>query len=66
MSSSSSTKDAFNNSSPNLVTDWLLFVAGGSDEELILNVNEVLAVLDDIDVRICNRVLFQLAYSQYI
>ncbi len=48
---------AINDSSSDLVPDWMLSITCSSDEELVLDVDKVLAITDDSDVRICNRVL---------
>ena len=40
-----------------LVLDWHLLVVCGRDEELVLNVDKVLAVSDGIDVRVGDGVL---------
>lgn len=49
--------NAFDNGRANLVLNRLLLVARGSDEKLILNVDEVFAVADDLAVCILNRML---------
>jgi hypothetical protein len=48
---------AINNSSSDLVPDWVLSIVCSGDEELVLDVDKVLAITDDSDVGICNRVL---------
>lgn len=60
---SSCTNNALNHSRTNLVLDRLLLIARGSDEKLILDVDEVLAVSDDLTVRILNRVLQRIVSS---
>jgi hypothetical protein len=47
----------FNESSSDLVPDWVLSITRCSDEELILNIDEVLTVSNHSDICICNRVL---------
>lgn len=45
------------NGSSNLVPDWMLGITRSSNKELVLDVDEVLAVADDANVRVCNGVL---------
>jgi len=54
---SGSTNDALNHGRTDLVLDRLLLISGSSDEELILNVDEVLAVFDNLTVSVLDRVL---------
>ena len=56
------TKDAFYDGSSNLVLDWVLTVCCRGDEELVFNVDEMLAIMDDLYVCICNRVLLWLVW----
>lgn len=51
------TEDALNNGRSNLVFDRMLAVRCSRDEELILDVDEVLAITNDLYVRIGNGVL---------
>lgn len=51
------TENTFNDSSTDLVLDWLLFIACCCDEELILDIDEVFTVLDDLCICILDRVL---------
>ena len=46
-------------SSPNYIVDWRLLLAGGSDEELILNVYVMLRVSDDLAIGVLNAVFRQ-------
>ena len=48
---------AIYDSSSNLVPDWVLSIVCAGDEELVLDVDKVLAITDDSDIGICNRVL---------
>lgn len=57
----SSTNDAFYHSSPNLILNRLLLVAGRSDEELVFDVDKVLRVFDNLNVCVLDRVLQPLA-----
>jgi hypothetical protein len=50
-------KDAFYDGSSNLILDWVLAIGCGGDEELIFDVDEMLAIMDHLYVRIGNRVL---------
>jgi len=45
------------NSRSDLIPDWVLSVVCGRNEELILDIDEVLAVANDLDISVCNRVL---------
>lgn len=58
------TKDAFYNSSSNLVLDWVLAVCCRGDEELVFNVDEVLAIMDDLNVCIGDGVLLRLVWPR--
>lgn len=53
-------QDALNDGGTNLVLDWFLLITASSDEKLILNVDEVLAVADDLAVCVLDGVLLQL------
>ena len=52
-----SSNDPLCNRRSNLIPDWVLGVVTSRDEELILDINEMLTVMDDLYVCICNRVL---------
>ena len=54
---SGSTNDTLNHGRANLVLDRLLLIAGGGNKELVFDVDEVLAVLDNFTVSILDRVL---------
>jgi len=58
---SGSTNDALNHGRTDLVLDRLLLIAGSSDEELVLDVDEVLAVFDDLTVSILDGMLANLS-----
>jgi hypothetical protein len=45
---------ALRNRSSNLVPDWMLSVIASRDEELVLDVDEMFAVMDDLDICICD------------
>lgn len=57
LASPSGTQDALYDRSADLVLNRLLFIAGCRDEELILDVNEMLAISDDSRVSVRDRVL---------
>lgn len=52
-----SANNTLNNGSSDFVGDGSLGVHGRSDEELVLDIDEVLAVFDDINVGVGDRVL---------
>lgn len=51
--------NALNDGGSDFVSDRILLVACGSDEELILDVDEMLTVPNDLYVGICNGVLLR-------
>lgn len=50
-------ENAFYDGGTDFVFDGALLIACGSDEELVFDIDEVLAVADDVDVGIGNGVL---------
>ncbi len=57
--------DALDDRGANFVADGVLSINGCRDEELVLDVDKVLAVVDYLDVCVCNRVLC-LSSAKYI
>lgn len=53
----SSTNDTLNDGCTNLVRNRFLFLIGSCDEELVLNVDKMFAVLDNLDISIGNGML---------
>jgi len=53
----SSTNDAFNDRSTDLILNRFLLVSSSSDKELVFDVHKVLAVLDDLAISILDRML---------
>lgn len=57
LASAGGAENTFNDSSTDLILDWLLFITRCRNEELVLDIDEVFTVLDDLSICILDRVL---------